>query len=367
LQPSGSFKSRGIGNFIETHLKVNGSSKDTHFYISSGGNAGLAVVAAAKTLDYPVSVVLPMSAKPLILAKLKNAGASEVIQFGASWKEADAHLREVILTANPHGVYIPPFDHPYIWEGHSTMVGEIKRQLAGKSTASSVPNGKGNAASNGATNGLKNGASNDHMHGGAAKSPNELNGDDSPNDKPDAILCSVGGGGLFSGVMQGLEKAGWADVPVIALETAGADSLHKSLKAGEHITLPAITSQATSLGCVCVAKQAFEYGQRPNVRSVVLSDAEAAMGCWRLADDERIMVELSCGVNVALCYDGRLEKALGKKLTKESKIVIILCGGSIVTIDMLAGWRKEFGYIESEIPDHENVPSSLTAPVGIVH
>lgn len=102
-----------------------------------------------------------------------------------------------------------------------------------------------------------------------------------------------------------------------------------------------------------------------NVRSVVLPDAEAAMGCWRLADDERIMVEMACGVNVALCYDGRLEKALGRKVRPDDKIVIILCGGSNVTVDMLAKWRKEFGWVEQEVRKESTngiVPSEVTAP-----
>jgi L-serine/L-threonine ammonia-lyase len=336
LQPSRSFKSRGIGNFIETNLKVNGSNNETHFYISSGGNAGLAAVVAARSLNYPASVVVPTLTKPLMIARLKAAGASEVIQIGANWNEADTHLREVILAANPHGIYIPPFDHPYVWEGHSTLVGEVKRQLSGTSVASSV--------SNGAANGVDDGSN--------------------PTDKPDAIICSVGGGGLFSGIMQGLDKADWADVPIIVVETVGAESLNAALKAGELVTLPKMTSRAISLGAIRVAKRAFEYAQRSTVRSVVLSDAEAAMGCWRLADDERIMVELACGVNVALCYDGRLEKALGRKLTKESKVVIVLCGGSDVTVDMLTEWRKEYGYVESEIPHNDSVPSSVTAPIG---
>lgn len=180
---------------------------------------------------------------------------------------------------------------------------------------------------------------------------------------PDAIICSVGGGGLFNGIMQGLDATGHDvyDTTVLAIETEGADSLNQSVKAGELVTLPGITSQATSLGATRVTQQTFEYAKRPNVKSIVLPDAEAAMGCWRLADDERIMVELACGVNVALCYDGRLEKALGRKVKKDNVIVIILCGGSNVTVDMLAKWREEFKWVEEGIQGN-GAPSDLTAP-----
>lgn len=262
-----------------------------------------------------------------MIAKLKAAGAHEVIQHGPSWKDADTYLRDVILKKDKNGVYVPPFDHPDIWTGHATVVEEMQYQLSGYGSTAM-------------------------MNGFIPQ-------------KPDAIICSVGGGGLFAGVMQGLEHVGWTDVPIIALETKGADSLNASLKAGELVTLSGITSLATSLGATRVAERAFKLGQRSNVRSVVLTDAEAAMGCWRLADDQKIMVELACGVNVALGYQGkeRLEEILGKKLSKDSKVVIVLCGGSNVTVEMLADWRRQFGNIENGLPKNMEVPSSQTAPV----
>ena len=312
LQPSGSFKSRGIGQYLLAHLPAN---PNAHFYSSSGGNAGLACVYAARSLGRPASVVVPLSTKPLMITKLHAAGATEVIQMGQSWAEADAYLREELLVKDPTGVYVPPFDHPEIWAGHSTVIDEIYTQLEGKA--------------------------------------------------PDAIICSCGGGGLFNGVMEGLDRAAWSSVPVLVMETAGAESLYASVQAGELVTLPGITSQATSLGARRVSAKSFEYAQRENVKCVVLDDAEAAMGCYRLADDERLMVELACGVNVALCYDGRLERALGRKLSPDANVVIILCGGSNVTVNMMAEWRKEFGYIEKMIPKHDGVPSDVVAPNGI--
>ena len=152
----------------------------------------------------------------------------------------------------------------------------------------------------------------------------------------------------MNGICQAMDDLGMHKTTVLAMETAGAESLNAALQAKELITLDKITSQATSLGCVRVSSATFKYAQRSTIRSVVLPDAEAAMGCWRLADDERIMVELACGINVALCYDGRLEKALGRPVRREDKVVIVLCGGSNVTSNMLCEWRKEYAYIEEE-------------------
>jgi L-serine/L-threonine ammonia-lyase len=200
-----------------------------------------------------------------------------------------------------------------------------------------------------------------------------------PDSPPDIIICSVGGGGLLNGIMQGMDALSMTTPTILAVETAGAESLAASLHAGSLVTLPGITSQATSLGCARVTPATYAYAQRENVRSVVLPDAEAAMGCWRLADDERLMVELACGVNVALCYGGRLERALGRPVRPDEKVVVVLCGGSNVSSGMLCDWRREYAHVDEEAgrrdsayvsentspePEREvKVPSELTMPV----
>ena len=304
LQPSGSFKSRGIGNYVlrrvdekrQQHQSADGFK--IHFYAASGGNAGIAAVHAARLLNYPATVVIPRSAKPAMVAKLWAMGATAVIQHGSSIAEAQAYIQSTLLPQDPDGVFVPPFDHQDIWDGNGTLMREIIEQLGGQ--------------------------------------------------VPDVVVCSIGGGGLFNGIMQVLDShrppALTNEVEVLAMETHGADSLHQSLCAGRLVTLPKITSQATSLGVVRVSQKCFDYAsQRDNVTSVVLSDAEAARGCCLLAEHERMMVELTVGVNVPVCFDGRLQRILaekGKVLGRESKVVIVVCGGNDVDIDMLVAWRE---------------------------
>ena len=290
LQPSGSFKSRGIGNLIRHAQLASSAPTKTHFYSSSGGNAGLACVTAAKSLSRPASVIVPITTKTSMIAKIKAVGAYEVVQHGASWAEADQYLREELLQKQEHGVYVPPFDHQNIWDGAATIIEEL-------------------------------------------------------DERPNAIVCSVGGGGLFCGLQQGLEKKGWGNVDLLAMETKGADSLAESLQQRELVALKEITSIAKSLGAKRVASKTFELAQWHNVISVVLSDAEAAMGCWRLADDERLIVEPACGVNVAMCYDGRLKRLLSH-LTEDSKVVIVVCGGSDITFEELNRLRGKYGAVE---------------------
>ena len=218
---------------------------------------------------------------------IRKAGASDVIQKGATWFDADTYLRQEILPKDSGGVYVPPFDHEEVWNGNATVSQEIRSQL----------------------------------------------GED-----PAIIVCSVGGGGLFSGIMRGLGKA---STKVIAVETIGAESLHLALKAGERISLPGITSLATSLGAVRVCEQCFEDGQDHRVTSVTVTDEEAVKACLRFADEERMLVEPACGATLALAYEDRLESII-PDLNEESKVVLEVCGGRNITVGMLAEYAETY-------------------------
>ena len=253
---------------------------------------------------------MPLSTKQEMIEKIKSRGATDIIQHGASWREADTYLREVILAADPYGVYVPPFDHEDIWEGNATLVHELFSQMNG-----------GKKQINGHANGRATG--------------------DRPDAPPKAIICSVGGGGLFCGIMRGLARhPAWSDVAVVAAETLGADSLHRSVRAGELVTLPGITSKATSLGATRVAEECWAYAREDKVRSVTVTDDEAARACCFVADEDRLLVELACGASVAVCFDGVLEEALGCSLKPTDSVVVVLCGGSNVSVDLLGLWKK---------------------------
>ena len=74
-------------------------------------------------------------------------------------------------------------------------------------------------------------------------------------------------------------------------------------------------------------------------------------------------MDAACGAPLALCYDGRLKRVL-PGLAPESKVVVVVCGGSIVTLDILAEYRREFGYIEKMTTSDEGVPSTFSGPNG---
>ncbi|KAJ6781887.1 hypothetical protein PWT90_09928 [Aphanocladium album] len=313
LQPSGSFKSRGIGHFMVQQLKAlraEAPGASPHFYSSSGGNAGLACVHAALTLGCRATVVVPQSTTPFMIGKLREAGATDVIQAGASWQEADDHLTGTLMpaaaAAGESPVYVPPFDAQGIWDGNAGITREVLRQI---------------------------GATVDHYPVTSAATAGLGEADTVPN--VDAIVCSVGGGGLFSGIMQGVEEFGVQHrTRVVAVETEGADSLSQAVRRMEPVTLPAITSLATSLGARRVCRQAFEYGLRDNVSTAVLSDADAIRACRRFADEEHYVVELACGVCPALIYNGQIKDHI-PGFNENSTVVIVVCGGSNMSYEIM--------------------------------
>ncbi|KAL4839942.1 hypothetical protein H8958_012005 [Nasalis larvatus] len=71
VQPSGSFKIRGIGHFCQEMAKKG----CRHLVCSSGGNAGIAAAYAARKLGVPATVVLPESTSLQVVQRLQGEGA----------------------------------------------------------------------------------------------------------------------------------------------------------------------------------------------------------------------------------------------------------------------------------------------------
>jgi L-serine/L-threonine ammonia-lyase len=150
--------------------------------------------------------------------------------------------------------------------------------------------------------------------------------------QPDAVVLSVGGGGLLSGIAQGLERNGWGHVPILAVETHGAASFHAALKGGRPVELERITSVATSLGAKRVCDAAVRWSQRRPIRSVVVSDRSALSACRRFLADHRILVEPACGASLALAYD------VADELAPFGTVLFVVCGGATSTLAQIEQW-----------------------------
>lgn len=347
LQPSGSFKDRGMAHLLtsvkqmygtdnqndvdDQHDDNGGSSRQSNAKIkvisSSGGNAGLAVAAAAQRIPgMEVTVIVPSTTKPMVIRKLKDLGA-HVTVHGSVWNEADALARRLVREAKEGGggsVYVSPYDDPLLWTGHSTVVDEIVNQL--------------------------------------------LEVEENP--EIGALLASVGGGGLLCGILEGVERNYSDDTnedksnavrgtKIVACETEGAASFAASFRASSEdgintVRLDGITSVATSLGALEVTSSVIERSHRhqqrgrdtgngEDVLSYVCTDREAVDACIQFAADHRILVEPACGAALAPLYSSRLRSKLLEEMSGTDKIIVVeVCGGSAVSLDLLEMWKQQF-------------------------
>lgn len=151
--------------------------------------------------------------------------------------------------------------------------------------------------------------------------------------RPDAVVLSVGGGGLLSGVDEGLRRNGLSSVPIYVAETEGMASFNASIKAGHLTEVPVLSGVATSLGARQVCKRAFDLSKERTVVPVQVTDQEAVAACLLYLNDHRTLVEPACGASLALLYGNKVS------LGELSNVLVIVCGGSTATIESLTSFR----------------------------
>lgn len=284
-QPSGSFKLRGIGHLVQKSIleAISMGKTNIHVFASSGGNAGLAAAYSAKFYGVKCTVVVPVIAKSFVVEKLRGYSAN-VILHGQSINDADQHARQLMKENScSHNIYCHPFDNPLIWEGHSQIIEEIFDQL-----------------------------------------PME----DHPKVK--GVICSVGGGGLYNGIMSGL-KSCKSTADCILIETKQAPTLTKSVEAGSVVKLEFVKSIATSLACSYVSPETLALFQDQTVNKSFLhtiDDKEAIKATVAYYNQFGSCVEPACGAALSIVYNQlNLLNISMPKLSKDDIVVVIVCGG----------------------------------------
>lgn len=273
LQPSGSFKMRGMG-LLCSQAKAAGKRR---LVCASGGNAGFATAFVARLLGMPADIVVPSTTPESTRQRIAAIGATVTV-YGDVWDEANQHA--LAMSAPDEVEYVPAFDHPVLWEGHSTMIDEIVAVLP----------------------------------------------------QVDAVVASVGGGGLLAGILTGLLRHERTDCRVVACETTGAASFRAALDAGHPVKLDRIDTIAKSLAALQVASWPVDAIRQFPHESVVLPDADALLGVTRFADDHRQLVEPACGVSLAVAYLDH------PAIAGAHDVVIVVCGGMSVDARLVAQW-----------------------------
>lgn len=275
VQPAGSFKLRGVGALCE---KLHAEGKRV-FVCASSSNAGYATAYAARLLGAKAVIVAPEGSPEEALSAIRLLNA-EVIVHGAVWYDANDLALELVRQ-DPERAYVSSYDDPVLWSGHATMIDELAKQC----------------------------------------------------DKPDAIICSVGGGGLLSGILEGLDRNGWSDVAVIGCGAYGANAFAASMEAGKLTRIPAATSIITCIGAEIVTPRVMELSKTHTLSAYLTSDLRAVEACERFLDNHRLLVDPSCGVSLAALYENT--PLLGNAKT----VISIVCGGVGIKLAKLRRMR----------------------------
>lgn len=350
LQPSQSFKYRGISKFAQQCKEKHGPL--VHLMIASGGNAGLAAAVVARVLGVKCTVFLPINVSTDTQQALRKQGA-EVVTIGEFYSQTLTALRDAVKK-DTKAVLVPAYDSPVLWNGHSSMVTEMQRQL-----------------------------------------PRQ----------PDAIFCSVGGGGLIGGIIQGCKNVGWDEVPIVALETTGSNCFYNAIAINTrnftskvpimpstevedsspytveiveelHVAIPymkALKSRAASLGASSPAPGVVRMAvdRAGGIKCACIPD-EMAMHTARLfGNDHKILTELACSTTLTPGYNreflslilGPTFSTLSPEERKEKCLVFVVCGGVkisfeemrefeeiVAAVQMQSYWRVQIGGEETQVP-----------------
>jgi threonine dehydratase len=172
FQPTGSFKVRGALSAVDASRREEAKGA---VITSSAGNHGLGIAHACSLLGVPATVVVPANASMAKVRKLRRYDI-ELIQYGASYDEAQAHALEL---ADRRSIrYISPFNDTNVIAGQATVFDELLLQAP------------------------------------------EL----------EHLVVPVGGGGLISGILMSREDAGRADIRITGAQPAESAALYHVLR-----------------------------------------------------------------------------------------------------------------------------------------
>jgi len=265
MQVVRSFKIRGAYN----KMRSLGELATSGVVCASAGNHAQGVALSCARLQVKGRIYMPNPTPSQKINKVKSFGKEwvEVILTGDSFDDAHA---EAIAYATDKGLeFIHPFDDEQGIAGQATVATEMLDQ-------SPVPF--------------------------------------------DVVLVAVGGGGLISGVGSYIKQVS-PETEIIAIESAGAPSLHASLEQGSVVSLTDIDTFADGIAVKRIGDLTVEICKEVVDKSVLVPEGKICSTILQLYNEEAIVVEPAGAVSVAA-----LEKLADH--IKGKNVGVIICGGN---------------------------------------
>jgi len=265
FQYAGSFKPRGA---LMSMLDLSEEELKRGVTAVSAGNHAIAVAYAAKSLGTTAKVVMPKTANRFRVDRCKSHGA--VVELVDDVHRAFERVREIEQEENRF--FVHPFEGEKIALGTATVGLELYRD---------VPN-------------------------------------------LDAVIVPIGGGGLCAGIATAVKQMN-PDCKVYGVEPTGADSMSRSLAAGEPVEIEKVDTIAASLGAPHAAPYSFSLCRRFVDEVVTVTDLELAQMMRTMFEELKLAVEPAGASAMAGAVGPLADKITGKN------IGIIVCGTNIDT------------------------------------
>lgn len=263
LQHTGTFKARGALASLQ-RLPTDQLRKGVTAV--SAGNHAIATAFAAAAMGTTAKVVMIRSANPSRIARCRDYGAEVVLAD-------DVHdaFRVAERIQDEEGRYlVHPFEGPGVALGTGTVGLEICEQVPGF----------------------------------------------------DALVVPVGGGGLIAGIANAVKQIR-PDCEIIGVEPEGADTMHRSLAAGEPRGIERVATIADSLGAPFALPYSFALARTHVDRFVLVDDEQLRRSMGFLYRAMRLAVEPACAASTAALL-WPLRGELGGK-----RVVLVMCGSNI--------------------------------------
>jgi len=260
LQPIGSFKIRGAANVMR---QLSAAERSEGVWTVSAGNAELGVAYAARQMGVPCSVMVMDTAPAAKVDAINRLGATIVrVTYDEAWKTVERHGSDRM-----RGCFVHPFDDDRFIAGNATVALEILEDLP----------------------------------------------------EVDAVVGSVGGGGLLAGVLAAT-SALRPQTKVFAAEPETAAPLSASLDAGRPMRFEGWrASFVDGAGGKSVLETMWPL-LREVSGSIVVTLDEVARAIRVVAEHAHVIAEGAGGCAVAAALGGRAGRG---------KVVAIVSGGNI--------------------------------------
>lgn len=263
LQHTGTFKARAA---LATIASLSPAQRAAGVTAVSAGNHAIATAYAAQAFDVSARVVMIASANPARIAACRRFGAEVVLATDVH----EAFRLAERIQAEEGRYLVHPFEGRQVALGTGLVGLEIVEQVA----------------------------------------------------EFDALVVPVGGGGLIGGISNAVRQAR-PDVRIYGVEPTGADSMRRSLAAGEPQELDAVDTIADSLGAPFAMPYSFAL-VRDNVDRLCTVTDDALRRAMRLLFSRmRLAVEPACAATTAAAC-GPLQSELAGK-----RVVLVFCGSNI--------------------------------------